>query len=152
MKRKQRFTLLAMMLMAHAALQAQPTPEALLSQLPDPSAVNCYVDRAEIDCFGDLISKEQEKISQTIDRLQADAAAETENNKDKIASNAMRQAGLSKSDTRKLQQSDGSNQEGRKAAEKVVSEQYGISLQELEMVSEISEAEQKNGRTNMPTR
>ena len=143
MKRKQNFIFLVMMLMAHDVLQAQSTPEAFLSQLPSPPSVNCAADRAEIDRFDNLISKVQEEIRQTMDRIHADAQAYMEKNTNKIAANAIRQSGLSKSDVRKLQQSDGSNEEGRKAAEKVVNQQNGISMQDLEMVSEMSEAEQK---------
>jgi hypothetical protein len=39
--------------------------------------------------------------------------------------------------------SNGNEAEGRKAAEKVISEQYGISMQELETVGEMSDAEQE---------
>lgn len=123
--------------------QAQSTPEAFLSQLPSPPAVNCTADRTEIDRFSDRINKVQKQIHQTIDRIHADAQADMEKNKNDIVSNAIRQSGLNKSDVQKLQKSNGSKNEGRKAAEKVVSEQYGVSLQELETVGEMSDAEQE---------
>lgn len=141
---KQRYIFLcAIMLVAYSVLQAQSTPEAFLSQLPSPPTGNCTADRAEIDRFSDRINKVQEQIRQVIDRIHADAQADMEKNKSKIMSKAIQQSGLSKSDVHNLQQSDGSEEEGRKAAEKVVSEQYGISLQELEKVGEMSDAEQE---------
>lgn len=141
---KQRYIFLcAIMLVAYSVLQAQSTPEAFLGQLPTPPTINCAADRAEIDRFSDRINKVQEQIRQVIDRIHADAQADMEKNKSKIMSKAIQQSGLSKSDVHNLQQSDGSEEEGRKAAEKVVSEQYGISLQELEKVGEMSDAEQE---------
>lgn len=141
---KQRYIFLcAIMLVAYSVLQAQSTPEAFLSQLPSPPTGNCTADRAEIDRFSDRIYKVQEQIRQTIDRIHADVQADTEKNKNKIVSNAIRQSGLNKSDVQKLQNSNGNEAEGRKAAEKVISEQYGISMQELETVGEMSDAEQE---------
>lgn len=131
------------MLVAYSVPQAQSTPEAFLSQLPSPPATNCTADRVEIDRFSDRINKVQEQIHQIIDRINADAQADTEKNKNKIVSNAIRQTGLNKSDVQKLQKSNDSKDEGRKAAGKVVSEQYGVSLQELETVGEMSDAEQE---------
>ncbi|MDD2328787.1 MAG: hypothetical protein PHZ13_10845, partial [bacterium] len=49
----------------------------------------------------------------------------------------------------KLKQSDGSEKERRKAADNVVSEKYGVSLQELEKVSEMSETDQKQWALNI---
>lgn len=143
MRSKQRYILCAIMLVAYSVLQAQSTPEAFLSQLPSPPATNCTADRVEIDRFSDRINKVQEQIHQIIDRINADAQADTEKNKNKIVSNAIRQTGLNKSDVQKLQKSNDSKDEGRKAAGKVVSEQYGVSLQELETVGEMSDAEQE---------
>jgi hypothetical protein len=100
---KQRYIFLcAIMLVAYSVLQAQSTPEAFLSQLPSPPTGNCTADRAEIDRFSDRIYKVQEQIRQTIDRIHADAQADTEKNKNKIVSNAIRQSGLNKSDVQKL--------------------------------------------------
>ena len=141
MKRNQ--LLLFAVLILNISVKAQQTPESLLGQLPTPPTINCAADRAEIDRFSDRINKVQEQIRQVIDRIHADAQADMEKNKSKIMSKAIQQSGLSKSDVHNLQQSDGSEEEGRKAAEKVVSEQYGISLQELEKVGEMSDAEQE---------
>lgn len=124
-------------------INAQSTPEALLSQLPPVPNVDCAVDRSEIDNFTDKVYQVKSDLREVIDRIHADAQADMEKNKNKVVSNAIRQSGLNKSDVRKLQQSDGSEDEGQKAVEKVVSEQYGISMQDLEKVGEMSDAEQE---------
>lgn len=137
------FTLLFTLLIFHISTEAQSTPEALLSQLPDVPTVNCTADRAETDRFTDRIYKIKATIQQTADRIHADAKADMEENKNKIVSNAIWQSGLQKSDVQKLQQSGGGEEEERKAAEKAVNEQYNVSLQELEKVGEMNDAEQK---------
>lgn len=123
--------------------QAQSTPEALLSQLPSPPTVNCMADRDEIERFDDKIYKVKESIQQAVDRIHADARANMERNKDKVVSKAILQSGLNKRDVQKLQQPDGRQEQGRIAAEKVISEQYGISLKELGKVGEMSDVEQE---------
>ncbi len=136
------YIILALCLLIQLTAHAQTTPESLLAQLPNVPSVNCASDRAEMDNFNEMVIKVQAIIQQTIDRIHADAQGKMEHDKDKIVNNAIKQSGLSNSDVQKLQQSDGSKVEGQKAVEKVVSEQYGITLQELELVSEMSEAEQ----------
>ena len=138
----------AMLLFAYFEAKAQSTPEAFLGQLPSVPTVNCAADRAEIDHFTDKIYKVKSDLKEFIDRIHADAQADMEKNKNKVVSNAIRQSGLNKSDVRKLQQSDGSEDEGQKAVEKVVSEQYGISMQDLEKVGEMSEEEQEKWAQN----
>lgn len=128
--------------------QAQTTPEALLAQLPAVPTVNCTAEREEIDHFSDLVHQVKTIIQQEVDRIHADAQAGMERDRDKIVSNAIRQSGLNKNDVSKLQQSDGSEKEMRKAAEKVISGQVGLSLQELEKVGNMSEAEQEKWAQN----
>ena len=55
---------------------------------------------------------------------------------------------MSENDVQKLQKSDGNEEQGRKAAEKVVSEQYGVSMQDLEKVGEMSDEEQEKWAQN----
>ncbi len=141
MKRNQ--LLLFAILILNISVKAQQTPEAFLSQLPTPPAVNCAADRAEIDRFTDRIYQVKATLKEVVDRIHTDSQANMAKNKNKIVSNAIQQSGLNKNDAQKLQQSDGSEKEGRKATEKVVSEQYGVSLQELEKVGEMSDAEQE---------
>lgn len=141
---KQLYFLFGVLFVFHfTSAKAQSTPEALLSQLPAVPTINCAADTAEINRFSDKIYEVKEMIQQIVDRIHSDAQAEMEQYKDKITSNAIQQSGLKKSDVQKLQQSDGSEEQGRKAAEKVVSEQYGVSLQELEKVGKMSDAEQE---------
>ena len=138
----------AMLLFAHFEAKAQSTPEAFLGQLPSVPTVNCAADRAEIDRFADRIYRVKTDLQQVIDRIHADAQADMEKNKNKVVSNAISQSGLNKSDVRKLQQSDGSEDEGQKAVEKAVSEQYGVSMQDLEKVGEMSDEEQEKWAQN----
>lgn len=144
--------LLFAVLILNISAKAQQTPESLLGQLPVPPTVNCAADRAEIDRFSDRIYQVKTALKEIVDRIHADAQADMEKNKNKIMSNAIKQSGLSKSDVQKLQQSDGSEREGQKAAEKVVSEQYGVSLQELGKVGEMSDAEQEKWANNYASR
>src|SRR5574344_160954 len=123
--------------------QAQSTPEALLSQLPSPPNVNCMADRDEIERFDDKIYKIKESIQQSVDRIHADALANIERNKNEVVSKAILQSGLNKRDVQELEQSDGRQEQGRMAAEKVISEQSGISLEELGKVGEMSDVEQE---------
>ena len=132
-------------------INAQSTPEALLSQLPPVPNVDCAVDRSEIDNFTDKVYQVKSDLREVIDRIQAKAQADMEKNKNKIVSNAIRQSGLSESDVQKLQKSDDSEEQGRKAAQKVVSEQYGVSLQDLEKVGEMSDEEQEKWAKNYAT-
>lgn len=141
-------TLFALTFASQLSINAQTTPEALLSQLPSVPNVDCAVDRSEIDNFTDKIYQVKSDLQQVIDRIHADAQADMEKNKNKVVSNAIRQSGLNKSDVRKLQQSDGSEDEGQKAVEKVVSEQYGVSMQDLEKIGNMSDAEQEKWAQN----
>ncbi|WP_373723175.1 hypothetical protein, partial [Bacteroides heparinolyticus] len=122
---------------------AQSTPEALLNQLPDAPSVNCIADRAEIDRFSDKIHKVKEIIQQVVERIHANTLADIKENNNKIISDAMKQSGLQKADVQRLQESDGSEEQGRNVAEKVINSQYGISLNELENISQMSDAEQE---------
>ncbi len=134
MKNKQ--VILFAVLTLHIGVKAQSTPEALLSQLPSVPTVNCAADREEIDRFAERIHKVKETIRLTVDRIHADAQADMARNK--IASNVIRLSGLEKKDIQNI-----SKDNGRKATEKVISEQYGVSLQELETVGGMSDAEQE---------
>lgn len=134
---------LLILLAAHLTARAQVTPEALLSQLPSVPTVNCAADTAEINRFMDQIYKVKEMLNQEVDRIHSQAQSDWDQSKDKILSNVIRQSGLNKSDVQELQQSDGKEELERKVAEKAVAKQHGVSLQELEKVSEMSEAEQE---------
>lgn len=123
--------------------QAQSTPEALLGRLPGVPTVDCAADRAEIDRFSEKIYQVKDALKEVVEQIHAESQAKMEKNKDKIVSNAIRQSGLSPGDVRKLEKDDGSDSQVRKATEKIVKEQYGISLQDLETVSEMSDAEQE---------
>lgn len=146
---KKNYLLLFAMLALCVSARAQSTPEALLSKLPAVPSINCTADRAEIDHFKEQVSKVQAAIKQEIDRINADAQAYIEKSKGRLEDDAIRQSGMSKSDVQKLQQSDGSEKERRKVADKVVGEKYGVSLQELEKVSEMSETDQKQWALNI---
>lgn len=122
---------------------AQVTPEALLSQLPSVPTVNCATDTAEINRFMGQIYKVKEMLNQEVDRIHSDAQSNMDQSKDKILSNVIRQLDLNKSDVQKLQQSGGNEELERKVAEKAVAKQHGVSLQELEKVSEMSGAGQE---------
>lgn len=141
-------TLFAFIFASQLSIKAQTTSESFLSQLPSIPAVACAADTSVVNRFSNRIYQVRADLQQVIDRIHADAQADMEKNKNKVVSNAIRQSGLNKSDARKLQQSDGSEDEGQKAVEKVVSEQYGVSMQDLEKVGEMSDEEQEKWAQN----
>lgn len=143
MKTRKYSVLLSILLISYYHVHAQSAPEALLAQLPGIPNVNCAADTSEINRFSDRIYKVKEIIDQEIDRIHSNAQSDMEASKNKIMSDAVRQSGLSGNDLKKLQQSGGSKEQGRKAAEKVVMDQYNLSLQDLEKVGEMSDAEQE---------
>jgi hypothetical protein len=141
-------TLFAFTFASQLSIKAQTTPESFLSQLPAIPTVVCAADTSVVNHFTNRIYRVKADLQQVIDRIHADAQASMEKSKNKIVSNQIKQSGLNKSDVRKLQQSDGSEDEGEKAVEKVVSEQYGVSIQDLEKVGEMNEAEQEKWAQN----
>ncbi len=135
-------------LLLPAVINAQTTPEAFLSRLPPVPNIVCAADSSVANRFTDRIYQVKTDLKDVIDLIHADAQADMGKNKIKILSNAIIQSGLNKSDVLQLQESDGNEEQGRKAAEKVVSEQYGVSLQDLEKVGEMSDADQKKWAQN----
>ncbi len=139
-------TLLAFNFALHLSIKAQSTPEALLSQLPPIPKVECTADTSEINRFTDKIYQVKYDLKEVVDHIQAKTQSNIEKNK--IISAQIKQSGLSKSDVLKLQESDGSEELGRKVADKIVSEQYGVSLQDFEKVGEMSDADQEKWAEN----
>ena len=139
-------TILAFTFALHLSIKAQTTPEALLSQLPPIPKVECTADTSEINRFTDKIYQVKSDLKEVVDRIQAKTQSNIEKNK--IISTQIKQSGLSKSDLQKLQESDGSEELGRKVADKIVSEQYGVSLQDFEKVGEMSDADQEKWAEN----
>lgn len=133
-------------LLLPTAINAQTTPEAFLSQLPPIPNIVCAADSSVVNRFTSRIYQVKTDLKEVIDRINTNAQADKGENK--IVSNAIRKSGLNKSDVQELQKSDGSEEQGRKAAEKVVSEQYGVSLQDLEKVGEMSDADQEKWAQN----
>ncbi len=121
--------------------EAQTSPEALLSQLPAVPIIDCAAEREEIDRFSDRIHKVKEALQQEVERIHADANKSIR--KSKLESDAIRRTGLQAKDVQQLQISNGSNIDGSKAAEKIISKQYGIDLHEIESVATMSDAEQE---------
>lgn len=140
---KKNYLLFFAILASCVTARSQSTPEALLGKLPAVPSNICTADRAVIDHFMEQVSEVQAALKQETDRRGADVQADIDKSKGRIVDDAIRQSGLHKGDVNKLKQSDGSEKERRKAADNVVSEKYGVSLQELEKVSEMSETEQK---------
>lgn len=141
-------TLFAFTFASQLSIKAQTTPESFLSQLPAIPTVACAADTSEISRFTDKIYQVKSDLREVVDRIHAKSHADMEKNKNKIISNQIKQSGLDKSDVQKLQESDGSEEQGLKVAEKIVSEQYGVSMQDLEKVGEMSDEEQEKWAQN----
>lgn len=107
-------TLILLTTLVSSYVNAQPTPEALLAKLPSiPSSVNCICDRSEIDSFSNKIDIVQEEIKTIIDAIHAQMQNKT------------------------------SAMANEKAVYEAVSNQSGVSMQELMKVGEMSEADQE---------
>lgn len=148
MKKKQSYILTVIVFVCYLSTKAQSTPESFLSRLSAIPTVACAADTSVVNRFTDKIYQVKSDLKEVIDRIQSKAQADMEKNKNKIVSNAIGQSGLSENDVQKLQKSDGNEEQGRKAAEKVVSEQYGVSMQDLEKVGEMSDEEQEKWAQN----
>ena len=148
MKKKQSYILTVIVFVCYLSTKAQSTPESFLSRLSAIPTVACAADTSVVNRFTDKIYQVKSDLKEVIDRIQSKTQADMEKNKNKIVSNAIGQSGLSENDVQKLQKSDGNEEQGRKAAEKVVSEQYGVSMQDLEKVGEMSDEEQEKWAQN----
>lgn len=151
MKKKQSYILTVIVFVCYLSTQAQSTPEAFLSRLPTIPTVACAADTSVVNRFTDKIYKVKSDLKEFIDRIHADAQADMKKNKNKIVSNAIGQSGLSENDVQELQKSDGNEEQGREAAEKVISEQYGVSMQDLDKLGDMSEEEQEKWAQNYAT-
>lgn len=120
MKTKQKYIVLLFSLSVCFTAKAQSTPEAFLSRLPAVPQVICLADTLEITNFTDKIYKIQSEIQEVINSIHA----EVQNNIGKT-------------------QINNNEKQIRKSVEKNVSEQYGVSIQELEKLGEMSDAEQE---------
>lgn len=120
MTTKRPYILLLILLSVHFTAKAQSTPEAFLSQLPTVPAINCVADTNEVNRFTDRIYKVKVALKENIDRIHSQIQSDI----GQIPNNV-------------------NEKQSRKAAEKAVSEQYGFSLQDLEKVGEMSDAEQE---------
>lgn len=92
MKSKHTLFLPVILLAFQTTILAQPTPEALLSQLPGIPTVNCTADRSEIDQFSDQISAVQAAIKEQVERIHATAQTQLNPSKVKMPTNVMANA------------------------------------------------------------
>ncbi len=148
MKSIQEGFLFAVIFVLHLTGSAQTTPEALLGQLPAVPNVVCVADTSVVSSFTSRIYSVQTTLQQETDRIHAGVQGQEEKIKDQVLSNATRQSGLSKDDLEQLQQENISEEQAEKMAEKCLGKQYNLSLQELEKLSEMSEAEQEKWAQN----
>ncbi len=122
---KKIFNLLILLAVSQISAKALTTPEAFLSQLPSVPSVACASDRSVVDKFSDRIYEVKASLKEVIDRFHEEAEAkgeELQNNSDEKKS--------------------------LKTAEKDISEQYGVSMSDLEKVGEMSDAEQEKWAQN----
>ncbi len=124
-------------------LKAQTSPEAFLSQLPAVPAIACSSDTAAMIRFTNQIFQVQASLKEVISRIQAEEQTRAEASESRIISDAIRKSGLSPNEVARLQRGGGTASQGRKAAEKIVGEQYNLSLDDLEKLGEMSDADQE---------
>jgi len=94
------------------------------------------------------ISKVRSGIEAEEDKLGVQATANWEKNKDKMLSTNAANLGLNTSDMKKLMNENISEDEGLAIANKSVESRYGTSMEELQKVADMSEAEQEQWAKN----
>ena len=122
---KKIFNLLILLAVSQISAKALTTPEAFLSQLPSVPSVACASDRSVVDKFSDRIYEVKASLKEVIDRFHEEAESKGE----EIQSNSDEKKSL-------------------KTAEKDISEQYGVSMSDLDKVGEMSDAEQEKWAKN----
>lgn len=122
---KKIFNLLILLAVSQISAKALTTPEAFLSQLPSVPSVACASDRSVVDKFSDRIYEVKASLKEVIDRFHEEAESKGE----EIQSNSDEKKSL-------------------KTAEKDISEQYGVSMSDLDKVGEMSDAEQEKWAQN----
>lgn len=120
LKNMRQFFVFLGLLVWHFYAQAQSTPEEILAQLPSVPVINCIVDTTDIAEFSKQIYIVKEKIKAEVAFIYTKVQKEVE---DSLNNNNEEQV--------------------HKSIEKSISEQYGLSIQELKNVSEMSELEQE---------
>lgn len=138
------FILGTMLLFAHFGAKAQSTPEAFLAQFPPIPSNICKADTSTVNHFTSQIYKVKSALQQVTDRINTELQANEEKFKDKVA----QQSGLNKADMEQLQQENATEEHALMAANKIIGEQYNLSLQELENVGEMSDADQEKWAQN----
>ncbi len=137
-----------MLLFAHLGAKAQSTPEAFLAQFPPIPSNVCRADTSAVNHFTSQIYKVKSALQQVTDRINTELQANEEKLKDKVA----QQSGLNKADMEQLQQGNASEEHALLAANKIIGEQYNLSLQELQKVGEMSDADQEKWAQNYATK
>ncbi|MDD3080552.1 MAG: hypothetical protein PHH37_15830 [Paludibacter sp.] len=142
------YILPVLFLLQAGVLKAQSTPEAFLAQLPAiPSSV-CGVDTSVVNHFMNQIDKTKEAIQDEIDRFQARTGVDLKKINDKILSSVAAQLGLNMNDTNHLQNENISDGQKNKVIDKSLKNQYGLSMNEVSKVANMSEAEQQQWAQN----
>ena len=138
------FGLLLVFILFVQTTVAQSTPEAFLTQLPPiPNSV-CRADSSVVNHFTSQIYKVKSALQQVTDRINTELQANEEKLKDKVA----QQSGLNKADMEQLHQEDANEEQASKMADKIIGKQYNLSLQELQKVGEMSDADQEKWAQN----
>lgn len=122
---KKLLNLLVVLVVSQISAKALTTPEAFLSQLPSVPSVACASDRSVVDKFSDRIYEVKASLKEVIDRFHEEAESKGE----EIQSNSDEKKSLN-------------------TAEKDISEQYGVSMSDLDKVGEMSDAEQEKWAKN----
>ncbi len=148
MKKKQSYILTVIVFICYLSTKAQSTPEAFLSQLPAVPSSVCNDDTSTINRYMAQISKVRSGIEAEEDKLGVQATANWEKNKDKMLSTNAANLGLNTSDMKKLMNENISEDEGLAIANKSVESRYGTSMEELQKVADMSEAEQEQWAKN----
>ncbi len=139
------FGMLTALVVIQMTASAQQTPEALLGQLPAIPTIVCSADTAVVNQFTSRIYKMQSALKEVTDRINDEVMADEEKSMHKISSDLARQSGLDQED---IEQEDLTEAQAMKAAAAMVKEQYNISLQDLEQVGDMSDAEQEEWAQN----
>lgn len=148
MKKTLKGFLFTVLFALHLTLSGQTTPEALLGQLPAVPNVDCAADVSVIDRFNNRIDNVLIALKQAADRIQAEAKNNEANTKEEALSDVARETGLSRNDLERLQRENAGEEQALKMAEKSLGGQFNLSLEEVQKLSEMSEADQEKWAQN----
>ncbi len=123
---------------------SQRTPEMFLTALPDPPSSACELSKDGMVKFSNKIWEVQEQLREEIEKRKEEIGRHLEVDKTKMLQNLAGQTGLSAADMAKLQGGGQlSEAEGMALANRMMGQQYNMSVEEAKKVGKMGKEGQK---------